>query len=135
MKLAEMDNYFVKNVIEKAETEIEKLTGRPVTLHITKIVCSPENLQRLKDLTAEHFGIPWANIIKRDRHSDIIEAKHSAAWLLATLFEYSSTEVAGMVGLKDHTSVLHALEKIEGFYQVRDPLIKDIEIIKAKLLN
>ena len=42
-------------------------------------------------------------------------------------------KIGDAIGGKDHTTVMHACNKIEGMYKDDDPLVEDIENIRKRI--
>jgi chromosomal replication initiation ATPase DnaA len=124
----------VQVVLRNAVKEIEEITGRQVKLQCDQVV-SDTHLQVLKDIISEHFGVKWEDVLRKDRSQNVKDARHVAGYLLRHVFHMHLREVAALIGLNDHTSVVHLTRKIKGYYKVGDRLVMDIETIKSKLLK
>lgn len=135
IKIEEEPN--VRKVLRRAEVVIEAITGKVVRLHVNRDyeVC-PDYLNKLQGLVCEHFNVTWQQLVskKRYRTSGLIDARHTYMYLASSLLKFSLADIGRHLD-RDHTSVIHAKKKIEGFYYVGDPLIRDIETIKSKLFH
>jgi chromosomal replication initiator protein len=59
----------------------------------------------------EHFEITMTELLSKDRHAHIADARHVAAWLLReTGLSYPSI---GKVLERDHTTIMHSVRKVE----------------------
>lgn len=68
-------------------------------------------VEQLLERVCDRFGISMAELLSRDRHSNIAAARAVAAWLLR---EHGlSFPVIGRVLRRDHSTVLVAVRKVE----------------------
>lgn len=65
---------------------------------------------------SEQHGIPRDTLVGRGRTSSVIAAKREAIGLMCTNTRLTLVEIARLVGLQDHTTVIHHL-KVLGFRQ------------------
>lgn len=65
------------------------------------------------EAVAEHYGINVASMQGSSRQRHVCEARHVAAWLLRLLTSLSLEQIGAQLG-KHHSSVIYALERIEG---------------------
>jgi len=72
-----------------------------------------------------YYQIPYSTLIKKCRDRDLIKARHTLCYLLRKHTALSLTQVAKLFN-QDHTSVMHAIDKITGFLD-----IKDAEVMEA----
>ena len=65
------------------------------------------------DVVCDHFHITKADILSSKRNADIAYPRQIAFYLCRTLTSKSLKEVGNEFGKRDHTTVLHGVEKIE----------------------
>ena len=64
--------------------------------------------------TAELFGITRDDLVGPSRARHIVEARQAAAYALRQRFpSMSLCQIGQLVGRKDHTTILHALQRAE----------------------
>ncbi len=86
-----------------------------------------EDIQRI---VSRHFNVPRSDLLSNRRTRTIVRPRQVAMYLAKTLTPRSLPEIGRRFGGRDHTTVLHAVRKIEG-EQLKDPkLSQDIEILK-----
>lgn len=73
--------------------------------------------------TARYCRLPAAEIRGPSRRADLVRARSLAMYLIRTLTGASLQETGRLLGNRDHTTVLHALKKIESLSQ-SDPETK-----------
>ena len=71
-------------------------------------------IEAIAKATSQHFKVPLADIKSKSRLKTVTQARHAAMFLSYTLIKPTPTymEIGKFFGGRDHTSVLHAVEKI-----------------------
>lgn len=85
------------------------------------------------DIVAEHFGVNPDDITSKKRNSEFVLPRQIVMYLCRTLTATSLTNVGKLLGKKDHTTVLHGVNKITDELKTNEELKNKIEIIKKKL--
>lgn len=117
-------------VVPKAAPVDDDVFG-PVTVERPKGTCPRvEDIQRA---VARHFGISRLDMISRRRSSEIVRPRHVAAWFAREYTPRSYPEIGRLFGGRDHTSMLHAVRRIEDMRPFNGELESDIEKICAEL--
>ena len=88
----------------------------------------------LKAVCAE-FGIAEKDLLGPKRKRDIVRPRHIAMYLLREETESSLVEIGRTLGGRDHTTVLHGIEKIEKDMQSDNQLRSRIIAIQEALLT
>jgi chromosomal replication initiator protein len=107
------------------------LSGREMSVELAQEVLSDLWGEEEKIITIEHiqrkaaefFGIKLSDMRAKNRTKAIAFPRQIAMYLARHLTHASLTEVGRSFGGKDHTTVLHAVEKIQGLLQ-DDPKFK-----------
>ena len=68
--------------------------------------------QEIIEAVAVHFGLKVAHIKGKRRTKDLATARHIAMYIMRIDFEIPLAEVGKIFGGRDHTTVMHAVEKI-----------------------
>jgi chromosomal replication initiator protein len=101
-------------------TAFAMLHGRPVTVElaaealsdlVTPTAASLEPSAILEGV-ARYFGVTVDDLKGKARHKEIVAPRHLAMYLLRTEAKLSFPQIGTMLGGRDHSSVLHACEKI-----------------------
>ena len=82
-------------------------------------------VEQIQHVVADHFGIPEEAMKVRKRTSSIAFPRQVAMFLCRELTNLSLSEVGNRFGGRDHTTVMHACEKI-GRVQDTDPQLRQI---------
>ena len=103
-----------------------------------KDVIYPEQARKISPLliinvVAEHFNISKEDITSKKRNSEYVLPRQFIMYLCRHLTETSLQTIASLLGKKDHTTVIHGVEKIEDKIKTDEDLANKIETIKKKL--
>lgn len=85
------------------------------------------------DVVAEHFNISKEDITSKKRNSEYVLPRQIIMYLCRHMTEASLQMIAAYLGKKDHTTVIHGVEKIEEKIQTDEDLRNKIETIRKKL--
>ena len=70
-------------------------------------------LQRIIDVVTEYYGVKVAELQSRKRHQSIAEPRQVCMYLARKKTKLSLEEIGGHFGGRDHTTVMHSVQKIE----------------------
>ncbi|MBT8099412.1 MAG: chromosomal replication initiator protein DnaA [Gammaproteobacteria bacterium] len=95
-------------------------TGQPITLNFTKDALSDllamrdrlVTIDNIKKTVAEYFKIRVADLLSKRRSRSITRPRQIAMALAKELTNHSLPEIGDAFGGRDHTTVLHAVRKI-----------------------
>jgi chromosomal replication initiator protein len=113
--------------VETAETAIRDLvrTREPKRVKI-------EDIQKL---VATHFNVSRADILSSRRTATVVRPRQIAMYLAKVLTLRSLPEIGRRFGGRDHTTVLHAVRKIEGLANLDNQLSEELELLKRMLTD
>ena len=99
---------------------------------------SPQKLPTIETIstaTAQFFKLPLADIKSKSRLKPITEARHVAMFLCHTLVKPCPTyaDIGQFFGQRDHTSALHAVEKVRRLSQSSQQLSQQLLEIESNL--
>jgi len=119
-----------------------KLTGHPVTMEMAeravRDLVRPQDPRRVKieDIqrtVARQYNVSRADLLSSRRTANVVRPRQIAMYLAKTLTLRSLPEIGRRFGGRDHTTVLHAVRKIEGLVDRDNALAEEIEILKRLL--
>ncbi|HWN15263.1 MAG TPA: helix-turn-helix domain-containing protein, partial [Candidatus Dormibacteraeota bacterium] len=107
------------------------LSGREMSVELAQEVLSDLwgedekiiTIEHIQRKVAEFFGVKLGDMRAKNRTKAVAFPRQIAMYLARQLTHASLAEVGRMFGGKDHTTVLHAVEKIHGMLQ-DDPKFK-----------
>ena len=82
----------------------------------------------------KEFDVNWFDIIGSNRKSYIVDARHAFMYIMTDYLKQSSIET-GADCYKDHSTVLNAVHKINGFLFTNDPVAGKIINLKKIIQN
>lgn len=81
------------------------------------------------DAVASFYGVSAADITGSKRGQDIMLARQSAIYLTRKLTKHSLPEIGAAFGGRDHTTVIHSINKIEDLIRSNDTLKNNLNLI------
>jgi len=87
----------------------------------------------IQKATAEHFGLKPADLISPCRARAVARPRQAAMWLVKQFTTRSLPDIGNRFGGRDHTTVLHAVRRIEELRVTDAQLARDLEILTRKL--
>ncbi len=104
---------------EGGESRNERLRLKPQ--NVIKKVCN-------------HYQISQSAIKGKRRNKEIVEARHMAMYILKNDLGMSYVEIGRWFSNRDHTSIMHAREKIEESLLSDDLILNDYQELKKELV-
>jgi chromosomal replication initiator protein len=89
-----------------------------------------EDIQRV---VARHYNVSKADLLSARRTRTIVRPRQIAMYLAKVLTPRSLPEIGRRFGGRDHTTVLHAVRKIEGMIEMDKTLGDEIELLKRMI--
>lgn len=111
--------------LEMAEREVRDLV-RPQEPKRVKI----EDIQRV---VARQYNVSRSDLLSSRRTANVVRPRQVAMYLAKTLTLRSLPEIGRRFGGRDHTTVLHAVRKIEALVAKDISLSDEVELLKRQL--
>ncbi len=118
------------------------LSGQPVTLEMAerevRDLIRPQEPKRVKiediqRVVARQYNVSRSDLLSSRRTANVVRPRQVAMYLSKTLTLRSLPEIGRRFGGSDHTTVLHAVRKIEALVG-KDPVLADeVELLKRQL--
>ena len=132
-KRAEQDNInipddviqYIAVTVSFAEETLKDLISKDKNREITPSL--------ITDVVSEHLGISKEDILSSRRSADIANARQIAMYMCRILTE-KPLESIGEYFKKDHSTVMHAIEKIKKNMKTNENLAATIATIKKKII-
>ena len=93
----------------------------------------PLSPRQIVDKVAKYYNITSKELCSRSRVANIKNARQVAMFIISKELNLSTNKIAAEVGVKDHTTVMHGVRKIENDLKLNFTLRDQIEEIKEKL--
>jgi chromosomal replication initiator protein len=118
------------------------LSGQPITLDMAerevRDLIRPQEPRRVKiediqRVVARQYNVSRSDLLSSRRTANVVRPRQVAMYLSKTLTLRSLPEIGRRFGGRDHTTVLHAVRKIEALVG-KDPVLADeVELLKRQL--
>ena len=130
--IRELEGAFNKVKLEKKEVTLElaEQALKDIISPDEKKVITPEYII---SVVAEHYGVTPADLSGNKRNSKIVMPRQVSMYLCREIISTPLKNIGKALGNRDHTTVMHGIEKIENELQTDDNLKNTIDILKKKI--
>ncbi len=132
----------IEGIITKIQSSVE-LQKRPLSMKLVKEILENESPQEPKKLkvkpteviraVANHYHIKQTKIRGKRRTKDVVKARHVAMYLLIKDLDMALAETGRWFSNRDHTSAMHARDKIEDLLDNDREIKRDVSAIRMSL--
>jgi chromosomal replication initiator protein len=121
-----------------------QLGAAPMTLAAAEVavrdLVRPREPKRVKiediqKLVASHYSVSRADLLSSRRTAAVVMPRQVAMYLAKALTLRSLPEIGRRFGGRDHTTVLHAVRKIDGLCGKDTALREEVDLLKRMLLD
>ncbi len=117
------------------------LVGRPATLETTQELLQDllrandrrVTIEEIQKRVAEHFNIRVADMHSARRARAVARPRQVAMYLAKQLTSRSLPEIGRKFGGRDHTTVMHAVKKVESLCATDAAFAEDVELLRRML--
>jgi len=117
------------------------ITGKPITIPFAKEILKgilddmdkPVLVEDIQKVVCDYFGIRISDIKSKRRSKSLVVPRQIAMYLSKNLCKISLSDIGEKFGGKDHSTVIHAIKKVETQLKNDRQLIQTIEEIKSKI--
>jgi chromosomal replication initiator protein len=148
-KVAEFLAHKIQSNVRELEGALNRvvahatLVGRDITLESTQDVLHDLlrandrriTIEEIQKRVAEHFNIRIADMHSARRARQVARPRQVAMYLAKQLTSRSLPEIGRKFGGRDHTTVMHAVKKIEELRGLDSSFAEDIELLRRMLEN
>ena len=92
-------------------------------------------IEDIQKLVATHYQVTRADLLSSRRNANVVKPRQVAMFLAKSLTLRSYPEIGRRFGGRDHTTVLHAVRKIEGLCKSDTGLKEDVDLLTRMLLD
>ncbi|MCX7699198.1 MAG: chromosomal replication initiator protein DnaA [Candidatus Goldbacteria bacterium] len=90
-------------------------------------------IDMIQQCVSDYFGIKIQDLTSKKRPDNISKARQIAMYIARQLTDYSLVQIGQYFGGKDHTTVMHAINKIEKIMNTDEKFKKTIEELIARI--
>jgi chromosomal replication initiator protein len=152
-QLDDMVAHFIASAVTSNIRELEgalirvmafaTLTKQPVTSDLAKKVLqrahisqslSPVGLAKIVNHLTKYYPYSFDDLCSKQRSKEITHVRHIAMFLMKKLTDKSLRDIGNFLGGRDHSTVMHGLQKIEAEMQ-EEPVLRDkVHSIEKEIL-
>ena len=146
-EVLELIAHLITNNIRELEgalvrvTAYASLTGSPVSLEMAQQILSdvrapqerPITTDRILELTADMFGYGIAELTSQGRQQGLVKARQISMYVMRELTDLSYPAIASVFGGRDHTTVMHAVKKINSLLPSERKVYDQVAQLIAKV--
>lgn len=119
-----------------------QLTGLSVTLNLAEttlkdLIRVPDGrrvkIEDIQRVVAKHYNVSKQDLLSSRRTRSIVWPRQIAMFLAKTMTPRSLPEIGRRFGGRDHTTVLHAVRKVEDLVGTDEVLAQEIDVLKRML--
>ena len=119
------------------------LVGRKITIESCREVLSDllrannrrVSVDEIQKKVAHHFNIKIADMFSARRSRQIARPRQIAMYLAKNLTSMSYPEIGKRFGNRDHTTIMHAVRKVEDLMEQDAGLCDDVNLLKSLLVD
>jgi chromosomal replication initiator protein len=123
-------------------TAFSLLTKQPLTLELAKRVLvrvSEQSVtvggEKVIKVLLRHYPYTLDDIVSKNRNKDIALVRQLTMYLLKKLTDKSLRDIGVFLGGRDHSTVVHAIDKIEELLKEDRQLAEKVKRIQSDVLN
>ncbi|HPN96203.1 MAG TPA: chromosomal replication initiator protein DnaA [Candidatus Moranbacteria bacterium] len=138
----------VKNNIRELEGALNRVL---VSAQLTKQTVTPEYVSQIlselissgkkKGITHKHiikvvsefYDIDPSDLVAKNRKQEVVKPRQIAMYLMRTELQYSYPGIGSKMGGRDHTTAIHAFEKISEITKKDEKILEEINFLKDQL--
>ncbi len=114
--------------------EIDLNMARKAIKHMIKDSDGKEtSISRIQEVVCDYFGVTQKAVTSKKRQANIVLPRQVAMYIVNDMTNSSTTEIGNAFGKRDHSTVIHATEKIRNLRKMDNDLDKRIEKIIKEL--
>ena len=121
-----------------------QLAGQPMTLAAAEVAVrdlirarEPKRvkIEDIQKRVASHYNVSRADLLSSRRTAAVVMPRQIAMFLAKSLTLRSLPEIGRRFGGRDHTTVLHAVRKIDGLCNSNPAVRDEVELLKRMLME
>ena len=128
----------LNRIIAKTKIENQSEITMELAEDALKDIINPDKPKEITpeliiEVVAEHFGVSPEDITSKKRNSEFVQPRQVVMYLCRKLTDTSYVNIGKLLGKKDHTTIIHGVNKIEDELKNNDELASKVETIKKKI--
>lgn len=91
------------------------------------------SVKKIAESVAQFYNITMEDLIKQSRKKEYVKPRQVAMYLIRKELDNSFPSIGDFFGGRDHTTVMHAVEKVEHLISTKDSFKQEVDLILDKL--
>jgi chromosomal replication initiator protein len=120
----------IRDILRECREKIELLIGEKVTVSY-RIRIHQISTSDLARIVCAVCGVTWEQLTSSSRYSHLVIARQLYCYFSRTVQRIPLAKIGQILGGRDHTTVIHNLDRVEAMMFTKDelymPLIAEIE--------
>lgn len=125
MAICELDNSYPD--IKKTTNILASVISQPI-----KKATTPKDVIKT---VSEFYGIPTEDLLNKNRKKEIVKPRQVAMYLMRTEIKTSFPSIGNWLGGRDHTTAMHAFDKISKEIETDKVIEQEINLIIERIYN
>ena len=135
--IRELEGAF-NRIIAKSKIENQSEITLDLAEDALKDIINPDKPKEITpsliiEVVAEQFGVSPEHITPKKRNSEFVQPRQVVMYLCRKLTDTSYVNIGKLLGKKDHTTIIHGVNKIEDELESNQELAYKVETIKKKI--
>lgn len=125
-------------IIAKSSLLGEKITLQQVQDELANRVKTQQSkitAEKIIEIVSTEYSITITDMKSKKRHAEIVNARQIAMFIIKDILDLNLTTIGGLLGGRDHTTVISSIRKIEERIEKEAIFKKDLDRIKQKITN
>lgn len=126
----------INHLLALSDLHKQNITLEFAQQHLKEVIIPEETMIQLPlimNIVAKEFNVTIADLQSKKRHKSIVVPRQTGMYLAKKLTNYSLLEIANFFGKRDHTTVLHAVDKIKDLRKQDKELHEKLVDIEYKI--
>lgn len=115
------------------DTEVDLPVAQEVLRGIIRDPVRNSSVDNIQKIVADHFQVRVSDLKSKNRSRSFAVPRQIAMYLARKLTRASTTEIGRRFGGKDHSTVIHSTNKIEGLLKTDQSLSATIQTLEQKI--
>ena len=127
----------LNRITVSAQLSQKELTLDYVTHSLSELIASGKkkglNFKDIIKIVSEFYEVSPEELLVKNRKQEVVKPRQVAMYLMRTELSFSFPGIGEKLGKRDHTTAMHAYEKISRLLKQEEKLLEEINAIKERL--
>ena len=114
--------------VKNAEAALENL----IKPKISDGLLSENKIKNILSIVSDYYRISTSDLVSKKRTAKYVFPRQIAMYLIKTLYDLPYKKIGSFFGNRDHSTVMHSVEKINNWLEMDIDVKKDVEKLKVK---